>query len=142
MGLALSRGTVDAVMMTEPALTLASKQNIIQVIADLESVIAPRYLNSCWFATREFAQKNPELVRRFDRAIYDAQRWANGHHAESAAILSKYSKLDLDLVRTMGRTELAEGLRPSDIQPFLDVAVKYGALSRPVSASELIYQPS
>jgi NitT/TauT family transport system substrate-binding protein len=141
MGIALVRGTVDAVMITEPALTMALRQNIIQVIVDLETAIGPRYLNSCWFSTREFAQKNPELIRRFGRAIYDAQRWANGHHADSAAILAKYSKLDLDLVRSMGRAQLADELRPSDVQPFLDAAVKYGALARPVSAAELIYHP-
>lgn len=141
MGIALSRGAVDAVMVTEPAYTMTLRQNIIQVIADLDTAIGPRYLNSCWFSTREFAQKNPESIRRFDRAIYEAQRWANGHHAESAAILAKYSKMDLDLVRSMTRAQLADQLRPSDIQPFLDAAAKYGALARPVSATDLIYQP-
>jgi len=141
MAIALVRGTVDAALFTEPALTMALKQNATVVIANLDAAIGRGYLNSCWFSTRDFAQKNPELIRRFDRAIYDAQRWANDHHADSAAILAKYSKLDIDLVRSMNRAQLADQLRASDIQPFLDAAAKYGAIARPVSAADLIYQP-
>ena len=140
MGAALERGAIDAGAMTEFALTVARKQYSLQVLYDLEAAIAPQFLDSCWFTTRDFTQKNPDLIHRFDRAIYAAQKWANTHQSESAVILSKYSKMDVDLIRSMTRVVFADQLRAADIQPLLDAAAKYGALARPVSAAALIYQ--
>jgi NitT/TauT family transport system substrate-binding protein len=142
MGLALQRHTVDAAVFTEPAFTVAAKENHIKMFANVNTAIAPVYVSSCWFTTRPFAQAHPEHVRRFVRAIYDAQKWANAHQDLSAAILTKYSKLDISLTRSMTRARYAEQMRAPDIQPFLDISAKYGGLPAPVSASDLIYQPS
>ena len=103
--------------MTEPGdHRFGPETNRAKVLVDLDKVVAPVYVNSCWFAMRDFAQKNPELIRRFQNAIYAAQKWANGHHAESGAILAKYSKMDPDLVRRMGRAPWADGLRVAEIR--------------------------
>jgi NitT/TauT family transport system substrate-binding protein len=142
MGLALERHTVDAAVLTEPAFTVAAKENHIKMFANVNTAIAPVYVSSCWFTTRPFAQAHPEHVRRFVRAIYDAQKWANAHQDLSAGILTKYSKLDISLTRSMTRAHYAEQLRASDIQPFLDIELQYGGLPTHVSASDLIYQPS
>lgn len=142
MGLALERHTVDAAVLSEPAFTVAAKENNIKMFANVNTAIAPTYVSSCWFTTKPFAQAHPEHVRRYVRAIYDAQKWANAHQDLSAAILTKYSKLDISLTRAMTRAHYAEALRASDIQPFLDIELKYGGLAAPVSASDLIYQPS
>jgi len=142
MGLALERHTVDAAVITEPAFTVAAKENHIKMFANVNTAIAPTYVSSCWFSTRPFAQAHPEHIHRFVRAIYDAQKWANGHQDASAEILTKYSKLDISLTRSMTRAHYAEQLRASDIQPFLDISAKYGGLPAHVSATDLIYQPS
>lgn len=141
MGPALESGRIDGAVMTEPAMTVAIGANHAKILADLDKVIAPVYVNSCWFTMRDFAQRNPDLIRRFQTAIYGAQKWANTHHAESAAILAKYSKMDLDLVRRMNRAPFAESLKASDIQTFIDFGAKYGLVTRPISAASLIYQP-
>lgn len=140
MGLALERGTVDAAVFTEPNYTVAAKQYHIKMFANVNTAIAPVYVSSCWFSTRDFATQHPEAVRRFVRAIYAAQKWANGHQSQSADILAKYSKMDPALAHQMTRTRYAEQLRAADIQPFLDISAKYGGLPSPVSATSLIYQ--
>jgi NitT/TauT family transport system substrate-binding protein len=141
MGQALESARVDGAVMTEPAMTVAIGLNHVKILADLDTVFAPVYVNSCWFAMHDFAQKNPEPVRRFQSAIYAAQKWANGHHSESAAILAKYSKMDLDLARRMNRATFAETLRVADIQTFLDFGAKHGLIARAVSAAGLVYKP-
>jgi NitT/TauT family transport system substrate-binding protein len=139
MGPALQRGSVAAAAMTDPALSLGLRDNTIRILGDT-GVALGKYVISCWFSTRKYAQANPEVIRRFDRAIYAAQKYANTHPAETAPILSKYSKMDIDLIHSMHRTTFAEEMRISDIQPFLDIAAKYGAIARPVSAADLIFQ--
>ena len=138
MAPSLVRGSIGAAVMAEPALTLALKDPEIVVFGDPNAAIGPQFVSSCWFATRDFAQQNPEIIARFQRAIYDAQKWANGHQSESAAILAKYAKMDVAAVRAVARSQFAEQLRIAEVQPFLDAAVKYGTIPRAVSAADLI----
>lgn len=140
MGAALDHGTVDVALLVEPAYTVAQRQYTIRTVFALDSIVGGPYLNSCWFTTRDFADKHPEHVDRYIRAIYFTQRWANGHQSETAAILSKYSKLDITIARAMTRCTWADQLRAADIQIYLDMAAKYGGLARPVSAADLIYK--
>jgi NitT/TauT family transport system substrate-binding protein len=142
MGVALDRGTADAAVMAEPGYTVALQQYNIQTLVALDSVVGVPYLVSSWFTTRDFADKHPEEIARFTRAIYATQKWANTHHAETAVLLTKISKLDLSIARAMTRCAWADQLRPADIQVYLDIAVKYGGLPRPVSAASLIYTRS
>jgi NitT/TauT family transport system substrate-binding protein len=139
MAPSVERGAIAGAVLAEPALTAALRDNGVVVFGDPNAAIAPQFVSSCWFATREFAQQNPEAIRRFARAIYDAQKWANTHQADSAAILAKYAKMDVGIVRSMTRAPFAEALRISEMQPFLDAAVKYGTIPRPVAATDLVF---
>ena len=138
MAVSLLRGAIGGAVMAEPALTQALKDPAIVVFGDPNAAIAPQFVSSCWFSTREFAQQNPEVISRFSRAIYDAQKWANAHQSESAAILAKYAKMDVSMVRSIGRSTYAEQMRIAEVQPFLDAAVKYGTISKPVNALDLV----
>jgi NitT/TauT family transport system substrate-binding protein len=140
MALALQRGSIAAAAMTDPALSIAVHDGTVRSLGDTGSAMG-EFLISCWFSTRKFAQSNPEVIRRFDRAIYAAQSYANTHPSETAPILAKYAKMNIDTVHSMTRSMFADQMRVSDIQPFLDIAAKYGTIARPVSAANLIFQP-
>ncbi|MGA2393709.1 MAG: ABC transporter substrate-binding protein [Candidatus Lustribacter sp.] len=142
MGSALDHGTVDAALLVEPAFTVALRQYNIHVVTALDAIVGAPYLVSCWFTTRDFADKHPDHINRFIRVIYETQHWANGHKSETAAILSKYSKLDIAIALAMTRCTWADQLRATDIQVYLDMAAKYGGLARPVPAADLIYKPA
>jgi len=138
MGVAVERGTVAAACINEPALSVALKTANLRSLGNPFLAIAPQFLVSCWFTTTTFAQKSPELVKKFQTAIVEAGRWANGHHDDSAVILAKYTKTDLAVVRGMSRCPYADQLRVAEIQPELDVALKYGVIPKAIAASELI----
>jgi ABC-type nitrate/sulfonate/bicarbonate transport system substrate-binding protein len=82
---------------------------------------------------------NRDLAKRFLKGMYDAQRWANTHHDESAAILAKYAKLDPSRTSAMTRARYATSLDAARVQPVLDVAYKWKQLARPVSAKEITF---
>ena len=67
-----------------------------------------------------------------------AATWANGHPNDTATILARIQKLDLDRVETMARSIYAEQLRPIDLQPVFDVAFKYGYLPAQINAKAMI----
>jgi NitT/TauT family transport system substrate-binding protein len=136
MGPGLERGTFAAATLSEPALTNAIKAGT-KCPFDVYGSIAPQYMFAAWFTTRDFARKNPDAVRKIAAALTDAGKWANGHHFESAEIVSKLNKVDVETVRGEVRPVFAEQIRLTEIQPQLDAGYTFGFLSRPVKASEL-----
>ena len=96
---------------------------------------------SAWFTTSAYAQKNPDLIRRFRTAIYDAGRWANKNHAATAPILAKYTNLDVAIIGAMQRAAYTDKLTPADVQPQLDLAAKQGIIPHQMTASELLARP-
>ena len=138
MGAGVERGTYAAALISEPALTKALKTGGIRCIANPYESIAPSYMFAAWFTTKAFADKYPDVVKKMATALVDAGKWANTHHFESAAIVSKVNKVDVDTIRSEVRPVYADELTPSLIQPQLDAGYKYGFLTRPVSADELL----
>ena len=70
--------------------------------------------------------------------LAETARWANAHHAESAKILERYTKLASP--PGMRRVPFAETAEPEQIQPVIDAAAKYGVLKAPFPASELLFR--
>jgi NitT/TauT family transport system substrate-binding protein len=137
MAPALERGTVDAATIAEPSLAAALHAGA-RPFGKIYDAIAPRYVQNLWATSNDYAQQNPELLKRFVASIYEVARWANAHHADSIQILTKYAKLDESVVREMTRTEYATSLDPKLIQPVIDAANAYGIISKPILASALI----
>jgi NitT/TauT family transport system substrate-binding protein len=139
MAAAVSRGTVDAGPIAEPALSAAKKQGTVRVLKPaIFSPFGPHFMVGGWFATDEWINANRATARRFISAIYAAANWANTHTAESSAILARYSKIDVATVAAMNRSPLGTSLTPDMLQPVIDLAYKYKAIDRPLKAAEII----
>jgi NitT/TauT family transport system substrate-binding protein len=136
MSPAVARGTVAGAHIGEPFLSGAGA-TIRKVAIPAES-IAKSYLINEWFATRDWLAANAATARKLAGVIYDTARWANAHQNDSAVILSKYTKIDVDKIRSMARAKYATTLQPQLIQPVLDMAFTYGGLPRHIDATEMI----
>lgn len=136
MAPALARGTTAAALISEPFVSMS--KDALRVLADTQHVIAPTYYISALFASRDWISQNAAPAKRFRDALYATARWANTHQSDTAVILSKYTKLDVDRIRAMTRVRFATALDPKLMQPVLDFAYKNGALDKQVSAKALI----
>jgi NitT/TauT family transport system substrate-binding protein len=132
---ALGRGTIAAALLSEPFITAAGGD--VRVLGKAFDAIAKSFYISAWFTTRDWLAKNPEAARRLVQAVDETARWSNAHHGDTAPILAKYTKLDLERIRTMTRVTFGTSLDPRLIQPILDVAYRFKELAKPVSAAEL-----
>ncbi len=135
----INRGVVAGAFLAEPFLSGANGS--VRVLAKAYDAISKSFAISTFFAQRDWILKNRETARKLAAAIYDSARWANTHQSDSAEILSKYSKIDLDRVKSMTRIAYATTLEPQQLQPILDVALKYNQLERRVDARDLIVKP-
>jgi NitT/TauT family transport system substrate-binding protein len=136
MGLALTSGRVDAAFFSEPALSLV--RDSLRVLGDPYGAIAPQFITGSYFTTRTYAAAQPTIVANVGRALRQTATWANGHPNDTAAILARIQKLDVERVKTMTRSIYAEQLSPNDLQPVFDVAFKYGYLPAQINAKAMI----
>jgi len=133
---ALGRGTIAGALLAEPF--LSAGRSDVRVLAKAFDAIAKSFFISSFFAQREWLGRNRDLARRFMGALYDTARWSNTHHNESAPILAKYSKLDIDRIRAMTRVSYGTSFDPALVQPVLDIAYKYKQLEQRVNAKDII----
>jgi NitT/TauT family transport system substrate-binding protein len=137
MPAALARGTLAAAVLIEPFLSM--NRDVVRPIGKPLDAIAGSFYLSAFYAAPGWLSANRDLAKRFLKGMYDAQRWANTHHDESAAILAKYAKLDPGRTSAMIRARYGTSLDAARVQPVLDVAYKWKQLARPVSAKEITF---
>ena len=139
MAAAVDRGTVAAAVINEPAL-VASTQSCCRVLANLFTSVGNTWQLNAWYATSDWVAKNPALARKFAQAMREVAVWANNpaNHAQSGAILSKYTPFPPELLPKMKRATYGEILDPKTMAPLLDAALKYKALQTAVPPQQLI----
>jgi NitT/TauT family transport system substrate-binding protein len=136
MGAALKAGRIDAAMLSEPVLT--NDRADVEPLGDAFAAIAPQWTLGVFVASKTWAEANPDLARRFVKAMLETAQWANAHHAESAKILAPLANIDLATFTSMARSRFGETLTAAQLQPPLDAALKYGQLKAPFDAAQMV----
>jgi NitT/TauT family transport system substrate-binding protein len=134
----LAGGRVAAGTLQNPFLAQALKGGTVRVLAYHLSSIGPRLLQSSWFATSAFVEKNTAAVRAFARVMQAASAYCNTHQAQTAELLATFTKMDPATVAGMARVMFASNLDPAQIQPLIDVAAKYKTIDKAFDAHEFI----
>ena len=135
MSAAINSGRVDAALIAEPVLS-GALANGSRVLGYAYDAVAPNFMIGAWFTTGAWAKKNPDVVKRFQKAMAASALWANKNRAQSALVLEKATKI---VVRpTMNRTTYGERLDPALMQPLIDATVKYGTLKSTFPAIDLV----
>jgi NitT/TauT family transport system substrate-binding protein len=135
---ALQQGRIDLATIATPTMAAAIAGGKVRVFAVTFDSIAKRFLLSGWFSTAAYAQQNPDVARRFRDAVYQATAYTNAHHEETVPILAAYSGTEPDVIRKMTREVNSTSLEAIDVQPVIDVAVKYKLIKAQFAARELL----
>jgi NitT/TauT family transport system substrate-binding protein len=138
MGPALQKGTVAAALISEPSLTAATDAGYARPFANVFDAIAKRFYISGWFTVSDWYKSHAAVAKQFATVMYDTARWANGHQADSAAILEKYSKISPDVAHRMARATFDTSLNPAYLQPPLQLAAQAKLTNRLVTTAEII----
>jgi NitT/TauT family transport system substrate-binding protein len=132
----LTAGRVDAAVMVEPFATSCTDA---RPIGNVDDGIAPRFLVTGFVANGAWLDAHRDVATRFAAAIAKAAAWGNAHPVESAAILVKYSHLDPAVAAAMKRAHYGTEVVPAIVQPVIDASIRYGAISRTLSAGDIIW---
>lgn len=133
---AVAAGRVAAAQLNVPALADALAAGKVRILANSYDAIAKYFFGSVWFASQDWADQHPDIVRKFAAAINQAGAWATRNPVAAANVLRKYMKVtDTRAHEYHGRT-----LDPALIQPILDASYRYKLLTTPVNANDLIWK--
>ncbi len=138
MAVALESGRVAAAILAEPFWTAALAT--CRVIGNGSAAVGNHFMVTGWFASTDWLTKNADAAKRLQTVMLQIARWANANHAQTQAIVPKYTKITAEVAAHMVRAVIGETKPdPALIQPVIDVAVKYGGMPS-LPASELIWQ--
>lgn len=131
-------GRIDAFTVGEPWIQRAIDSGKVRVLAKSFDAIAPAFLMTGWFSTRDYVAKNPQTVDRFLRVMRQATEYADAHHTEMVPIVAGFTKLDPDLVAKTIKDAGSPFLDPKTVQPMINIAAKYQIIDKSFSAADLI----
>jgi hypothetical protein len=133
----LLHGDFDAVVIAEPFLTQALEKGAKTIYPVLTAVCPSDCLSTTWIARKDVDR---DVAARFRNAIQAASVWANKKKtkAASAVILSKYSGVEIPVIRKSTRVAFATRLRPAMAQPWIDAYAEFGVIPQSFSALDLV----
>lgn len=137
---ALDAARVDAAFLAIPFKTMAERTGHYRTIGLPLVDVRPQLVFTSYFVSRQWAEKSPDALGRFLRALRRAMVYAAEHEREARATIAKYAKLPKDLIPAIPlgnrRPDCRELVTSSELLARL--MVRFGALEREPDLGELI----
>jgi NitT/TauT family transport system substrate-binding protein len=136
---AIDTRRLDACNVAEPQIT--EMKPIGRILGKPYDLLGEGWMIAGYFSTHQWADEHADLYRRFVSVLRETAQWANKNQDKSADILSKYTKLDPQLIRSGVRARFGEGVvTPEMLQSSIDLSARYKLFEATFPAAELIYQ--
>ena len=133
---AVAQGRVDAAIVADPGYSVGIASGKVRRFASVNAAIAKRFMITVWFASRSWADANPDTIRKFGAALNQAATWAVKNPAAASAVLHKYLRLNT----TLAHERHAATLDPAMLQPLIDAAARYKVLAQPLDVRDIIWR--
>jgi len=134
----VAQGRVAGAVLAPPFAARAIGDGKMRSLGAIFTAVAPRFTETAFFTTGDYATKNRDLVLRFGKIVGDASGYVNGHAAEVADLLSAFEGLPAATILDNGISICATSIEARDIQPLADAMTKYGLIDHRLDASELL----
>ena len=135
---ALKSGAVDAVVTAEPFVSRITKAGNGAVGVRYASELGRTEPIISYVTTRQFAEKNPDLVKAFRASIEEAAAIVNGDHEKTAASISKFTKQPIEIVRANVFSHASPTLKGADFTWWLEVMKQQDMLQAPIDVEKLV----
>ena len=135
---AVDAGRIDATVVQNTQLADAMSSGSFKDLGEPNAAIGKRYIVNSWYTTRAYLAQNGDVVRHFLAGLLPAVNYANAHPDEMTPFLASFAKLDPSKLQNMTHSVLATKLVPSEFQPTIDAAAKYGFIDKPFPAKDFL----
>jgi NitT/TauT family transport system substrate-binding protein len=140
MNTALKAGRVDAVVNTEPFVTL-SKGDAVKAIDYPEAEVVPNGTVTAFVASEKFIAGHADVVKRFQTAMNQSLEYAGAHPDEAQAIMTKVADMKPSLLKQINLgTVFKPSVDTASIEKFIALQTQFGFVKNPPAAGDLLAQ--
>ncbi len=136
---ALATGNVDAIYIVEPFVTIGAKRGFRRLVSPYLATDVD-FAETAIVATEAYLTANPEVGKKFQRAMAKALKLGAENPEEIRAMLPSYMKIDDDVRKTLALPLFHTQLNTASVQNQINLAVQYGYIPKPVSIDELVWK--
>jgi NitT/TauT family transport system substrate-binding protein len=138
MGAALDGGSVDVIWTVEPGAT-ANKANLDAVVVS-EAYVGDmaNWPVAGYFVTQEFAEKNPNTVAAFSRALEAAAQLARDDAQVLPDIVQTYTTIPPELTEQLIYPEYRGALDPAQLQRVYDLLLQFEMIDAGLDVNALV----
>jgi NitT/TauT family transport system substrate-binding protein len=133
-------GRSDAAVLGEPGLAAAKAQKMLHLFNPEENTI-PGVATFVYITSKQFASKNPDLVKSFASAVLKGHVYANAHPDEVRTIAKSSTEVPAPLLAQATLPTFGEkAVEPAEIDTWITLLEQYGGLDKskaPSAASVL-----
>ncbi|MFD3380290.1 MULTISPECIES: ABC transporter substrate-binding protein [unclassified Streptomyces] len=137
MPAALANGQVDAACVVEPALATIKSQGGTS-IASLFVDVSPDLTVAMYFTSQQYAQKNPEMVKKFQEATAESLAYADSHPDEAREIIATYTKIPKNLLETLTLPRWPAEPNRASIERLSELGVQDGLFDKAPDLDKLL----
>ena len=135
---AVAQGRVAGSVLVPPFAARAIADGKMRSIANVFTAVAPRFLETAWFTTGDYAAKHRDQLQRFGKIVGDASAYVNAHPADVADVIATFTGLSAAQILANGISFLATSTGARDIQPLIDAMAKYGLIANRFDANDFL----
>lgn len=135
---ALESGKIDAMVGAEPFGTAAIEAGYPVISSPYLEMSGDSMMTSAYYTSGEQLEADPELFAALTEAIDKSLEYAQEHPDEVRAQLGKFTQLDEQVAASMILPSYSSAVSEDAVAIFSDFAVKYGLITEPIEAADLI----
>jgi NitT/TauT family transport system substrate-binding protein len=134
----LKSGSVDAVLTAEPFVTRMTQAGTGKVGALYAAELQRTEPIIFYAASREWAEKNPDAIKKFRDAIAEAANIVNTDRDKASASIAKFTKQPLELVKLNPPNYSEPVLKSEQLAWWIDVMKQQNMLQSKVDLNKLM----
>ena len=131
-------GSVDAVLTAEPFVTRMTNAGLGAVGARYAVDLARTEPIIFYAASREWAEKNPDTIRKFRAAIAEAAPIVNNDREKASASIQKFTKQPIELVKATPPNRSEPILKAEQLAWWIDIMASQKMLQSKLDLNKLI----
>ncbi len=139
MPAAVEQNRVDAAWACEPFVTRLM-DNGGRPVLDNYGKTDPNLSVASYFASKQWAAQNPEVVAGFKRALQKSMAYAAENPEAVRKVLPEYTSIDADTAARIGLPDFPTEFNEGSLEKLIQYSEKQGLLGGPVTVAQLTGQ--
>lgn len=124
----LNAGQANAAPIPEPFATEGEQQYGLQALADVDQGVTTNFPLEGYAVTQAWAQKYPNTLAAFDRALEEGQEIADTNRTAFQAAVERYLGIQPETAAVINLPDYPLSVSPTQLQRVVDAMVQFGML--------------